>query len=232
MNLKLYLEDLSEGINDVGILKAVFMVGSPGSGKSYTLKQVTSGQIAPRIVNTDKFFEFFGNDPSFKDKSMQLTANQLVGYLNSMLPLFIDSTSSNPHNLVRRKGLLESLGYDCAAVFVETDLDTAIERVRKRKRKVPEEFIRKIHAKVMDLKGFYKSKFSPFVSIDNNDGELTQEAVLKAYRAVSSFFTKPVQNPLGKSLVDRMMAAGEKYLVPNMYSKDYLETMVKVWYSK
>jgi predicted kinase len=234
MNFKLYLEDLNlnEGINDIGILKAVFMVGSPGSGKSYTLKQVTSGKIAPRLVNTDKFFEYFGNDPSFKDKSMQLTAKQLVNYLNSMLPLFIESTSSNPNNLIRRKGLLESIGYDIAGVFVETPLDTAIARVRKRERKVPEDFIRKVYDKIMELKDFYHAKFSPFVTIKNDDGELTQAAILSAYKSVSSFFTKPLENPLGKSLVERMIASGEKYLIPNMYSQDYLQTIVKVWYSK
>jgi hypothetical protein len=44
---------LTEGINDKGIFKAIFMGGSSASGKSYVIKQISSGSISPRLVNTD-----------------------------------------------------------------------------------------------------------------------------------------------------------------------------------
>ena len=232
MKLKLYLDEINESINDIGILKAVFMIGSPGSGKSYVLHQISSGRIPARIVNTDKFFEFFGNSPAFKDKSIQLTTSQLTNYLNSMLPLFIDSTSSNPNNLIRRKGLLESIGYDVAAVFVRTDLDQAIARVHQRERKVPTDFIIKVHNQIEGLKDFYKGHFSTYYEVSNNDGELTNAAVLSAFKKVSHFFLEPIHNPLGKNLVERMVAAKEKYLSPNIYSVEYLRTLVSVWYNR
>lgn len=226
-----FLEYLQESINDVGILKAMFMIGSPGSGKSYTLSQISSGRIPARVVNTDKFFEFFGNDPLFKDKSKQLTSSQLANYFNSLLPLFVDSTSSNPNNLIRRKGLLESIGYDVGAVFVHTDLELALERVRKRERKVPEEFIIKAYNRIEGLKGFYKGQFPNYYEIDNGDGELTSDTILKAFRKVSGFFHEPVHNPLGEHLIERMKESKEKYLTPNIYSMEYLKTLVSVWYS-
>ena len=69
---------LNEGVYDPGILKAVFMAGGPGSGKSHTAKIIfgadtdsamslstTSGL---KLVNSDPAFEFFlkqaGVDPS------------------------------------------------------------------------------------------------------------------------------------------------------------------------
>ena len=59
--MKTFKEFLNEGINDKGLYKAVFLGGTPGSGKSYVQKQVKDGTIEPRIVNTDKFIEFLAN---------------------------------------------------------------------------------------------------------------------------------------------------------------------------
>jgi len=69
-----------EGIYDPGILKAVFMAGGPGSGKSYTAKEIFQGnsiegatnqagtQMGLRIINSDPAFEMYlkkaGVDPS------------------------------------------------------------------------------------------------------------------------------------------------------------------------
>jgi hypothetical protein len=48
-----YIQELNESINDKGIFKAVFMSGSSASGKSYVISKITSGQIQPRMVNSD-----------------------------------------------------------------------------------------------------------------------------------------------------------------------------------
>ena len=55
MNFEEFL--LNESINDKGILKAIFVVGLPGAGKSYTISNL-KGQISPKIVNTDATLEF------------------------------------------------------------------------------------------------------------------------------------------------------------------------------
>lgn len=60
-----------EGIYDPGILKAVFMAGGPGSGKSYTAKEIFQGNaiegatnqagtaMGLRIINSDPAFEMY-----------------------------------------------------------------------------------------------------------------------------------------------------------------------------
>lgn len=65
MKLYDYLTDdeknvITESINDKGILKSCFICGGPGSGKSYVLSTIKSGQVPIRIVNTDIFTEYFG----------------------------------------------------------------------------------------------------------------------------------------------------------------------------
>ena len=133
-----FKEYLTESINDKGIFKVIFLSGSSGSGKSYVINKIKDGQIEPKIVNTDIAVEYFMKiDPNFDwntygDKSKHLTKKQLVNYLNSLLPLVIDGTSANSSAVLRRKGILQSLGYDTGMVFVDTPVETAIERNKKR----------------------------------------------------------------------------------------------------
>lgn len=231
---------IAESINDIGRLKAIFLVGFPGSGKSYTLSKIKSGQVEPRIVNTDRVVEFFGktNDVNLSEplsdvlvnKAKILTKQFLFQYINGLLPLVIDSTSSNSRNLLLRYGALESVGYDIGAVFINTDLDVAIERIKQRDRKVPEEFVREVHKKLSDVKSFYKSKFNFTVEIDNNTGELTDDVILDAFKKVTNFYTSPLKNPMGQILIKKMEEKGEKYLLPNIFKSEELIKVINLWY--
>ena len=242
-----FKEFISEGIEDKGILKAVFLAGSPGAGKSYTIGKISDGSIEPRIVNTDKFFEFLSNKIRVKldtlagaenawsfasDKTKQLTTSSLSLYLNSMLPLIIDGTSSNPNNLLMRVGILESLGYDVAMVYVKTDLETAIKRVQGRDRKVPEEFITKVFNEMTESEDFYRSKFVNFVEINNNDGELTDAAISAAFKKMRSFYSADVKNPVGKRIIEQLRDGKQKYLVPAIIEKSELQKKLDMWYRK
>ena len=37
---EMFIEMITEGVDDPGILKCVFMAGGPGSGKSFTAKEI------------------------------------------------------------------------------------------------------------------------------------------------------------------------------------------------
>tara|TARA_B100001113_G_scaffold111775_1_gene90743 strand:- start:77 stop:820 length:744 start_codon:yes stop_codon:yes gene_type:complete len=65
-------ELLHEGINDPGILKAVFLAGGPGSGKTYVAKglfgipdRVNVSQTGMKMVNSDKELKFLLNKYGF-----------------------------------------------------------------------------------------------------------------------------------------------------------------------
>ena len=56
---------IKEGINDPGILKAIFLAGGPGSGKTWVAKglfgipeRVNVSQTGMKMVNTDKELNF------------------------------------------------------------------------------------------------------------------------------------------------------------------------------
>ena len=52
----LTFQDLQEGVYDPNILKAFFLAGGPGSGKSYVVKRTTGG-LGMKIVNSYNAFE-------------------------------------------------------------------------------------------------------------------------------------------------------------------------------
>jgi predicted kinase len=63
---EMFIQMITEGVDDPGILKCVFMAGGPGSGKSYTAKEifgVGKGALASvsagglKLVNSDISFE-------------------------------------------------------------------------------------------------------------------------------------------------------------------------------
>lgn len=230
---------LNESIEDKGILKACFMCGLPGAGKSYVGDAIKDGTINPKIVNTDKLVEFFGDGGGvdwsiYGDKIKKLNKKQLVNYLNSMLPLWIDSTSSNSSSLLRRKGILESIGYDVCMVWVDTPMKTALERIEQRKRKVPKETVKEMYKKLNNMKAFYKKQFgSDFYEVKNGEGELTEQTMLDAYKKVSKFFNKKLQNPIGKDTFDEMKNQKKKYLIGyGKYDESLIKKYVDSWYRK
>jgi len=244
MRLKTYIQDdlITESINDKGIFKACFMCGTPAAGKSYVISKISDGSIEPRIVNTDKMLEFLKSykaDEWFDvaDRVKQTTKSQLSLYLNSMLPLWVDGTSSKPNSLLKRNGILKSIGYDTALIWVDTSLETSLERAKKRfedgGREVPEEFIKSTYKKLQGLKKYYSSEFKNFTEILNDDGELIDKVVLQAYKKMSSFFNSSLKNPIGINLINEMKEKGQKYLVDtDEYDKGYLDKLVSNWYRK
>lgn len=230
---------ISESINDKGIFKAIFFAGSPGAGKSVIQSKVSSGSIEPRVVNTDKPYEFLvhsyggsfsGDTRNFVDRSIQLTRAQLFQYINGVLPLFIDGTSSDPGRTIQRAKILKSLGYDVGMIFVHTDLDTALSRAAKRERLVDPEFLKTAHARVQQNRDMFQNYFSTFYEFDNSSSAIDDAALMRLYRKTTGFFTAPIQNTIGEELQSTMIETGEQYLAPGIMSKEELNFKLTNWY--
>lgn len=235
------LQQMQESINDRGKMKAIFVCGTPGAGKSYTVNAITDGQMSPRIVNSDKMYEFLGRIgrtnigdstgwSNVRDTVRQTTQRQLALYINSLLPIFVDSTSANPSAVLRRKGILEAFGYDVGIVWVDTNLETALARAAQRERHVPEDYIRMTVERAAEAREFITAQFDWKVTINNGDGELTDKVIKTAYNATQSFFNAPISNPIGKRVLRQLEEAGERYLVPSQYSLEELNHLTAAWY--
>ncbi|MEM4260499.1 MAG: zeta toxin family protein [Candidatus Woesearchaeota archaeon] len=234
---------INESIIDKGILKAIFVVGVPGAGKSYTISQL-KGYISPLVVNTDKATEFISKKtnqpaniltwPSMKKDVQRITKSQLFHYLNGMLPLFIDGTSNDTSNILSRAGILESLGYDVGLIFINTSLKTALKRAKERAKKinriVDENFIKRTYKISQENKEYFKGKFSFFEEINNDENELTNDILLKAFKKVNKFYTSKIANPVGNRTIQKLKDKNEKYLIPSIFSKETLQKKIDGWY--
>ena len=144
--------DLQEGLNDPNIFKAFFLAGGPGSGKSYVVRKTTGG-TGLQVVNSDDAFERYlemaglsKKMPSSEEeprdveraRAKKVTKARQGGYIEGRLGLIIDGTGKDYDKIVAQSIKLKQLGYDTHMVFVNTSLDTALERNAKRDRSVPE----------------------------------------------------------------------------------------------
>ena len=194
MRFNEFSQPLDEGVHDPNIFKAVFMAGSPGSGKT-TIATKLFADTGLKQLNVDDFYMFLRDvkktvdDPvtGYKDAWEKYRARER-NYLDGRLGLIIDGTGKNPEimNDVRTK--LEELGYETAMIFVNTSLETSLDRAEKRAnkpgkdfgRKIDPDFIRDTWQRVQRGLGKLQSMFgSRFYIVDNNRGEPNIDYVQK-----------------------------------------------------
>ena len=188
---------LTEGVYDPGIFKVVFTAGGPGAGKSYTASTLFGmPEKMPYVsaqglkgVNSDSAFEAYmkkANMPldlqkltkdqhsdamELRGKAKSVTAKRMKSYINSKLGMLVDGTGKNYEKIAKMKKLLQSEGYDCYMVFVNTDLKVALQRNEERDRTLPVDLVKKAWQEVNQNLGRFQSLFgaSNILVVDNSE---------------------------------------------------------------
>ena len=219
---------LNEGVYDPGIFKAVFTAGGPGSGKSYAASTLfgmpekmpfVSAQ-GLKSVNSDKYFETYLQmkglsqdiaklNPDEYEQAMKLRQKSkkvrdaaLKNYINGRLGLLIDGTGKNYPNIAKQKKRLQDVGYDCFMIFINTDLDVALERNQERERKLPTELVKSSWQAVQNNLGKFQSLFgsSNVLVVDNSEKKDFADIIKSKAR---EFVTRPVQNHIAKKWIKK-----------------------------
>lgn len=200
-------EQLTEGVYDPNIFKAIFLAGGPGSGKSYVAGKTIRGE-GLKVVNSDDAFESLlkkaGLSLQMPDKeadlrdpvrtrAKKLTAKRKANYIEGRLGLIIDGTAREYDKIARQSNDLKQLGYDTYMVFVNTSLDVALERNAKRPRKVPEPILTRSWKAVQSNIGKFSLHFRQgFIVVDNNDAK--EDVFREVTKRVKSLLRRPVKN--------------------------------------
>jgi predicted kinase len=210
-------ESLNEGINDPGVFKAVFMAGGPGSGKSLAAKKLGFGTMGLRPVNSDTSFETglkkaglslkMPEDEEEKRDAVRVHAKAMTGkrqdmYVKGRLGMVIDSTARDVKKIIQQKKLLEALGYECAMVFVNTSLETALDRNRTRERSIPDDIVQDNHKVVRANMGKLQNTFgrANFFIIDNDgDTKDLEKNTTKVFPRLQAFVKKFPTNKMAKA---------------------------------
>ena len=210
--------DLQEGLNDPNIFKAFFLAGGPGSGKSYVVRKTTGG-TGLQVVNSDDAFERYLEMAGLSKKmpkaeeeprdverarAKKVTKARQEGYLEGRLGLIIDGTGKDYDKIAAQSIKLKQLGYDTHMIFVNTSLDTALERNAKRERSVPESLAIKSWKEVQSNIGKFSQHFRQnFVVVDNNDSD--EDVMTPVFKQIKGLLRKKVTSPVAKEWVYNQM---------------------------
>ncbi len=211
---------LSESVNDKAIFKALFVAGFPGSGKTTMIKLVHDGSLPVMQVNSDVWTEYYMKydrrawddiGPLVKRHSL----SKVYSNLDGLLPLYVDSTGTNPNLFKKRVTLLKEYGYDVKMIMIDVDLETSKARAKKRGeeggRVVSMDYIDQAYKQIKGDISTYKKYIPDFKTVRNNDNEFTPAFAKKLSNEVFSFFSSPIRNKTGKEIVDFMKKNGYKY---------------------
>lgn len=200
---------LNEGVDDPAIFKAVFLAGGPGSGKSFIVGKTGLPSMGFRVVNSDDAFEaglkkaglemtpdniFSPKGQEIRGRAKNITKTKQNLYLKGRLGLVIDGTGKDPDKILKQSKMLKELGYDVAMIFVNTDLDTALNRNRMRARSLPDKEVEKYWKDVQRNVGKFQQMFGKknFLVVDNSEGKDYQKETLKSYKDVQKFLKDPL----------------------------------------
>lgn len=186
-----FISPIEEGPHDPHIYKAVFMAGSPGSGKSTIANKLIQG-TGLKYANIDKFYEWYlkqRKDVDF-DRFQNLHDKEYNLFVQGGLGVMIDGTGRNQEKIKKIKDELEANGYSTMMIFVNTELETAIARASKRERKVDVEFLKQAHADSQRNIGSFQAMFGDDFVVVDNTGTPNLEYLEKRFRR---FLNSPVR---------------------------------------
>lgn len=105
--------------------QAIFIIGSPGSGKDVVIRDISSNYNIVEFAAT-QIDEMLSNDVAFK-RALPEKQDSLLERTSILI-----STNSFNLNFVLTKEILESIGYSTHLILVEADLNVSIDRLKSR----------------------------------------------------------------------------------------------------
>jgi chloramphenicol 3-O-phosphotransferase len=165
----------SEGTTN---LKAIFMVGGPGAGKTNVGKGLQLGRRGYKVVNQDIALEAMKAESGLPAKESDYTAEQrslrsklgaaarkaavakFDKYAAAGNGMVIDGTGASYNATTKKIKALQDAGFEVHMVVATTPLETAIERNRARtERSLPDFVVKKTYESVQESLKKYREDF-------------------------------------------------------------------------
>ena len=159
-------------------LKAIFMVGGPGAGKTNVGKGLQLGRRGYKVVNQDIALEAMKAESGLPAKESDYTADQrstrsklgaaarkaavakFDKYAANGDGMVIDGTGASYKATTKKIEALQEKGYEVHMVVANTPLETALERNRARvERSLPDFVVQKTYDQVQESLAKYKEDF-------------------------------------------------------------------------
>lgn len=206
------LKELFEGVNDKNIFKAIIIVGSPGSGKSFIVNKLALRSQGLVKITTDQLFEKFlkqynlsfkmpDNELNIREplrrRAFELTQNKMQLLIDGRVGLVIEGTGyiDRTEELVEN---LEGVGYDVCMIYVNTSLDVAQQRNMKRERSLPTADVERLWNNAQRNKQQLEQMFGPgFYEVDSSNSD----QVIQLDNKIKKWLSQPVSSPVARQWI-------------------------------
>ncbi len=183
----------------------LMLLGAPGAGKgtqaerlvtAYGLVQLSTGEMLRSEVKTGS---------ELGKKAKEITDRMQGNFIAGRLGLIIDGTGAEYDKIKSQQGRLQQLGYDTYMIFVNTSLDTAIERNNARSRKLPLDIVKTYWNRVQANIGKSQNMFGStnFIIVDNDNAK--EDVFNKVFKRVRKLTKKKVNNYLAKQWIENQL---------------------------
>ena len=257
MNFKSY-HQLTEGINDKFLFKALFIVGVAASGKStvstplkFYAKHIDVDR--PQEYYSEKYDLSLAKDGDVAGKrrireiGKRVTTEELVNYVEGMLPMVINVVGDDIERTKARVKMLRDFGYDVGMIYINADIENALRRVLARRygknnnmhRHISTEHVYDSYRKLISNVKKYQDMLYDgveenqelldfYMQIQNN-GFIGDETITKVHKESQKFFNSPVKNGKGKEILEKLKAEKKKSLTDIISKSDIIDKLSK-WF--
>jgi predicted ABC-type ATPase len=207
-------QKIQEGLEDFGSFKAIFMAGSPGSGKS-TVRNELFGGTGLKVVDADEIRRAYLKMGKGGDYEVygDVVRRQRQGYMDNRLGIIMDTTAWWLPSVRETTQQLRELGYDVGMVHVFTPLHVALDRVEERAavtgREVPEEEVVKRFEGLKHNIRDYVEMFGDLYWFVDNSGSHPKVDLVK--RDIRQWLKSSPQNPNAKEWIETQRAEKRKF---------------------
>ena len=199
---------LIESINDKYYDKAIFVIGPPGSGKTYITKKIIDTFHFKVIDSDDIFVKLMKRDnldlkmdkhseadkattfDNFED-SYFLNRNRTLLAASQRIPIVINRTGKYADDVLDLKERVESYGYNSLLILVSADLKTILKRNSQRERTVDPKVVSSAYNGFSENINEFKKEFDTYIEIDNKN--LSPRELIQFEKQVKSWAERKME---------------------------------------
>ena len=194
---------ISEGLEDTASFKAIMMAGGAGSGKSFVIALAGLRAYGMKVSNSDPHYEGMlakagltltpddiasAQGQAIRGRAKVLTDKEKEMWLKGRLGIIIDGTGKDLDDVKSECQQLKDMGYDVGMIFVNTPLETSIERDKNRTRTIGVKLVTQTWKAVQANRNDFKRMFGKqFVEIQNASTTTIEDLTAQANKAMQGF---------------------------------------------
>jgi len=178
-----FKEFITEGLEDVASFKAIMMAGGAGAGKSFVIALAGLRAYGMKVSNSDPNYEkmlakagltltpddiMSAQGQAIRGDAKILTDKQKEMWLKGRLGLIVDGTGKDLDDVKSECQAMIDMGYEVGMIFVNTPLETSIERDKNRERTLGPKLVTQTWKRVQANRNNFKRMFGKqFIEIEN-----------------------------------------------------------------